>query len=419
MNAFLTYILEVNIYILIFGFSFYIFFRNETFHRLNRLVILGSIFTAYLIPFLSFSAPQFAMNEVVNLNPVLITAQSNIGHSADGYNFPSILSVLYWIGFGITCYFIFHRILTLLAIRGQELKSIYRGIRIVKTQVLKSPASFFRTIYLTEDVAQESQEAILRHEYVHIREMHSFDLLFMQIVQAFCWFNPVVYRLKNLLEATHEYRADEIASNKNDKTKYSKLLVSQALNINPKILAHQFSKTNHLKRRIMMLHKSQKQGTSILKYFLLIPIISGTLFLNACTKNNPTDNSHDQPGSMQETAPDKPAKMNKIEGTDIYTAPDKMPSYPGGEEAMMKFLGKNIEYPADCKEEGVEGIVYIGFVVDKSGTATDMKVLRSPDERLSVSAMEVIGKMPAWTPGENGGKPVNVQYNLPINYQLR
>lgn len=175
-----------------------------------------------------------------------------------------------------------------------------------------------------------------------------------------------------------------------------------------------------------MLHKSQKRGTSMLKYFLLIPIISGALFLNACTEENPTDNSKDESGSSQEMTPKtekmddgNASKMNKVEGTDIYTEAEKMPVYPGGDEAMMKFLGENIEYPADCKEEGVEGTVYVSFVVDESGKPTNMKALRSPDERLSANAMEVISKMPAWTPGENGGKPVKVQYNLPIKYKLR
>lgn len=409
MNIFLTYIFEVNVIITLFGLSYYVLFRNESFHRVNRAVILSSILISFLIPLISFSTPQ-AFTQVVNFDPVLISAQSTLGHNESGYNFPSVLQMLYWLGFTLSFFFVIRRFLLLMSIRGQESDSVWKGIRIVRTRKLKAPASFFKTIYLTPDISQESEESILAHEYAHIREKHSIDLLFMQIVQIFCWFNPVIYRLRNLLEATHEYRADEIASAQKDKTIYSNLLISYALKINPKILAHQFSKSNQLKQRIMMLHKPNNRRVSIIKYFLLIPIITGALFLNACTDENSDKQS-------EEATPTE--NMNKIKGTDIFTKADKMPVYPGGDDALMKYLSENIEYPPACKEEGVEGTVYLSFVVDKSGELTDMKVLKSPDERLSANAMDVLSKMPAWTPGENAGKLVKVQYNLPIKYQLR
>ena len=107
-----------------------------------------------------------------------------------------------------------------------------------------------------------------------------------------------------------------------------------------------------------------------------------------------------------------------VEGTDIYISAEVMPQYPGGNQAMMTYLGNNIVYPESCKEEGVEGVVFVSFIINEEGKLKDLKVLRSPDDRLSANAMEVVGKMPKWTPGKQDGKPVKVQYNLPISYKL-
>ncbi len=419
MNAFLIYILEANLYILLFGASYYFFFRNEPYHRINRWVILGSVFTSFLIPLLSFTGTSETINHVVNLNPVLITAKTTVSHTPVGYNFPSFLSIIYWLGFIVSSVFIVRRIMSLLQMLNQMKATNSEGIRIVNSPTVKSPASFFKTIFLNSELDKASEKSILAHELVHIHEKHSLDVLFMQIAQALCWFNPMIYKLMDALEATHEFRADQVATEKEiDKTEYSKLILCRAMDIHPRTLAHHFSKSNLLKRRIMMLNKSSKTRSSFWKYFLILPVLCGAIIFNACSEKNEDLNPIPQEKSAADNSQNK-MDSEKIEGTDIYRIADKMPEYPGGDAAMMTFLGENIKYPADCKDEGIEGTVYISFVVDKSGEITDMKSLRSPDERLSANAMEVISKMPTWTPGENDGELVKVEYNLPIKYQLK
>lgn len=98
---------------------------------------------------------------------------------------------------------------------------------------------------------------------------------------------------------------------------------------------------------------------------------------------------------------------------------DQMPSFPGGDEALFKFLSENIQYPNVAVEEGISGRVFVTFVVDKEGNITDVKLLRGLAGGCSEEALRVISKMPRWSPGWHKGKLVSVQYNLPINFKLR
>ncbi len=102
----------------------------------------------------------------------------------------------------------------------------------------------------------------------------------------------------------------------------------------------------------------------------------------------------------------------------VFTVVEVMPKYPGGKEAMYKFLGENIKYPQKAREEGISGTVYVQFVVEKDGHTTGFKILRGAEESLDNEALRVLKTMPKWEPGTQRGKPVRVQYNLPIKFKL-
>lgn len=108
-----------------------------------------------------------------------------------------------------------------------------------------------------------------------------------------------------------------------------------------------------------------------------------------------------------------------VEDNSVYIFVERMPEPPGGMKGLMKYFAENIRFPVICAELGIEGRVYVGFVVDKDGSVTDVKVLRSPDANLSKEAIRVVQNMPAWKPGKQGGKPVKVSYTVPVNFQLQ
>jgi protein TonB len=98
---------------------------------------------------------------------------------------------------------------------------------------------------------------------------------------------------------------------------------------------------------------------------------------------------------------------------------EDMPSFPGGEEALFKYLAQNIKYPQIAKEAGITGRVFVNFVIDKEGNVTDVKVLRGIGGGCDEEAVRVVKNMPKWSPGKQRGKPVKVSYNLPIKFSLK
>lgn len=102
----------------------------------------------------------------------------------------------------------------------------------------------------------------------------------------------------------------------------------------------------------------------------------------------------------------------------IFTVVESMPSFPGGEAARIKYLAENIKYPQMARESGIQGRVFVTFVVEKDGSVTDVKVLRGIGGGCDEEAIRVIENMPKWNPGKQRGKPVRVQFNMPILFKL-
>ncbi|MBP5418410.1 MAG: energy transducer TonB [Bacteroidales bacterium] len=103
----------------------------------------------------------------------------------------------------------------------------------------------------------------------------------------------------------------------------------------------------------------------------------------------------------------------------IFFTAEEMPIFPGGESALMKYLAQSVKYPAIAQDNGVQGRVFVSFVIDKNGDVTDVKVMRPTDPNLDKEAIRVVKSMPKWTPGKQRGKAVKVSYTVPINFVLQ
>ncbi len=110
----------------------------------------------------------------------------------------------------------------------------------------------------------------------------------------------------------------------------------------------------------------------------------------------------------------KPEVANKV-----FDVVEEMPSFPGGQGALMAFLSSNIKYPVVAQENGVQGRVIVGFVVEKDGSITDVKVMRSVDPSLDREAQRVVKAMPKWKPGKQNGSAVRVKYTVPVVFRLQ
>ncbi len=103
----------------------------------------------------------------------------------------------------------------------------------------------------------------------------------------------------------------------------------------------------------------------------------------------------------------------------VYDKAEQMPEFQGGQEGLISYLTKSIQYPAEAKKKGTQGKVFVNFVVGKDGSVTNAKILKAVDPLLDAEALRVIKDMPSWIPGKDKGKEVAVQYTLPISFALK
>lgn len=106
----------------------------------------------------------------------------------------------------------------------------------------------------------------------------------------------------------------------------------------------------------------------------------------------------------------------KKDSTEVFTIVERVPEYPGGYEAMMKYIEKEVKYSKVSRRQGMEGIVWVLFVVDKDGSITDIGINRGVNKELDEEAMRIVKGMPNWKPGEQNYKPVRVRFNMPIKF---
>ena len=104
--------------------------------------------------------------------------------------------------------------------------------------------------------------------------------------------------------------------------------------------------------------------------------------------------------------------------TEAFDVVEKMPEYPGGIEAFMKFLSENVRYPEAASKAGIQGRVLVNFIVEKDGSISNIHVIQNVNEYLDAEAVRVVGAMPKWTPGMQEGKAVRVKYTVPISFRL-
>ena len=109
----------------------------------------------------------------------------------------------------------------------------------------------------------------------------------------------------------------------------------------------------------------------------------------------------------------------KEEETKVFDVVEQMPSFPGGPSALFEYLSKNIKYPVVAEENGIQGRVIVSFVVERDGSITDVRVVKSVDPSLDKEAVRVVKAMPKWIPGKQNGSAVRVKYTVPVTFRLQ
>jgi len=314
------------------------------------------------------------------------------------------------------------------------------GYIVIKPVYEKSAAySFFNRIFISDSLA--SYPAVLKHEETHVRQYHSLDVVLLEILSIVIWYNPVAYLYKRSVKHIHEFIADEAACREEGKEDYAMLLLSSTLGVPVSQLVNHFFNQSLLKRRIMMLHKKKSGRSALLKYGLSVPLFTCMLVfssagIDAKSKEFIEKSDVAEPSStlkkigeagevfnieeeiVRPAAKAMNADTAKKEAVYNYSSIEKMPGFPGGMPAFYKYIGMNFKYPAAARRDSVSGKLIMSFVVEKDGALTDIKVLRDLGAGTGEEAVRVLKESPKWIPGIQNGKPVRVQYTLPIALNL-
>ena len=458
MINFLIYDAKVAVLIIVFYMFYRLMLSRETFHRVNRVVLLLTALASFVLPLCVITLHK-TVTLAVRPTVAVGELQAEIAEEATPELWQAVLPYIFIIGVVLTLGHTVSSVMkVMLLIRRSERHPQPDGTIVCVTGNAEvSPFSWMRYIVLNRSDYEAQDAAILAHERGHIRLRHSWDLLLVDLLTALQWFNPAMWMLRQDLRAIHEYEADgAVLSQGINARQYQYLLISKASGIGGYSIANGISHSTLKNRITMMLHKKSNR-TSMLKLIALVPIVGMALVLNAKTE---THYVYDEPQKQQPVKKGKKAGTIKMNGQDIkvveqgdivtmegevkqnqaegtfapneavgsfapnesegaFDVVEEMPEFPGGPQAMMDYLMKNVNYPKTAFDAKVQGRVIAQFVVDKEGTIRGAHVVKSVDPALDAEAVRVINSMPKWKPGRQNGKVVNVKYTIPVNFQLQ
>ena len=426
MNSILIYLIQSGISLAVWYLIYWLFMRKDTFFSINRFYLVLSVLISFTLPLLKFSLPFAGSNSeyVYLLEAIIITPEKlteSIQRHLDLYQ---VAGIIYLTGAGIFFLrFVFQLIQIGLLVHKYGI-SRKEGFSFVITNPHFTPFSFFNIIFLGNDIAdQKILEKIITHEKIHIQQKHSIDIILLELLTIIQWFNPFMWFYKNTLKNIHEFLADEgVLTEGINKIDYQELLVNQSIGIQLIGISNNFSPVRMawpggqslIKRRLIMMSKSKSQKFKLLKMAFILPF---AMFLTIVFSSMVTEKVVAQ-SDKTEVKTAAISTQQEPQEEEVYTVVEKMPAFPGGDKARFKFMQENIKYPEEARKNGISGTVFISFIVEKDGKITNVKLLRGVNELLDNEALRVVKMMPAYEPGIQRGKPVRVQFNMPIQFNL-
>lgn len=468
MNQAVNFILESGISLALLSTIYILFLRRETFFKLNRLFLLISLVFSILLPFLKLKVydPQPMLLAEVTVTPyknlmaaVTIYGQDLSGTVIQTISSSQIIILIYLAGF----MFFFSRmafrisqIIFLVLKNNVQVSGQYKFVFLNRDF---SPFSFLHFIFINpEQREKEGYDKMVAHEMEHIRQGHTFDVLILEILTVFQWFNPFMWLLKKVVRENHEFLADSAVLNSGVNVgQYKKLLLNQFMGFELSI-TNGFN-SSLVKKRIKMISKIRSSKYANLKYAFGIATVLSLIVTFACEQNDSIEMvlEKESPEMRIEFIGEKLRVDASNENLDrlkkifagkvninleadslgnlffvknnlepkfldpnekIYQLVNEMPKYPGGEDALRSFISESVKYPAEAISERLSGKVYVSFVISENGEVANCEVVRGVAESLDTEALRVVNSLPKWTPGKMNGRAVNVQYTVPISFRL-
>ena len=426
MHPLIIYLIQVNLALVLFYLLYTFLFKRDTFLHLRRFYFISSIAFSLLYPLMVVPG----MSDVFNFmkdEPKVVeatvffeapTMQMIIEQPEEAVNSISIpweqvISVIY---IAVTLFFITRflwQLITIFRMRFKSKKTTVSGVKVYNLTTDITPFSFFGMIFInTEMHTEEELNQIIIHEHTHVKERHSLDIMLIEVLLLFSWCNPFVWFFKREMAMNLEYLADKGVLRKGvDSREYQYHLLRLTYHETAVQIVNNFN-VSQLKQRIMMMNKTRSSTLKLAKYLLMLP-----MFFVLIAANSAYAGVNDQ--TYQAPPPPPPPPPVKIAETDeVFVVVEEMPEYPGGVDAMMRFLGETIRYPFEAMTNGIQGRVICNFVIEKDGSVSDVQIVRGIDPHLDDEAIRVIEAMPKWKPGMQKEEIVRTRFTLPIVFRL-
>jgi TonB family protein len=424
MNNLATWFIGSSIALLLFIMVYRLMLNRITLLKTGRFYLIFTMLLALIIPlpwqnFIS-SANEIAFT--VNLEMPVIFSETETVQNSHDINWIHLLIGIYFVPALALLLFIFvSNFRVWLLIRRSDLV-IFDSAKIYVTGNDILPFSWFGKIVVSrKDYHSQFLGSILAHEKAHVRQHHFIDLLVVEIMAILQWFNPAVWLYRSAIRDVHEYLADRATLNNGfDIPEYQRLLAGLTGIVPAGVLSNNM-KHSLLKNRLIMMTKTNSgkfEHVKLMSALIASVLIGWGIFTVTCqaqVEQTQTKTEEIIPLSAEPLAqkPEVPAQPDTI-----FIVVDEMPEFPGGDEARMKFMVENLKYPENAKKSGIQGRVFVTFVVEKDGTVTDVSVLRGIGGGCDEEAVRVIEAMPKWLPGRHRSEPVRVRFNMPIHFSL-
>ena len=450
---FFIYSVKVAVCLALFYLFHKLLMSRDTFHTFNRFAILSMMLLSLVLPLVHLSLDSEAginRGTVALEGLVAQTVVADGGNGvSEGLTLTQVLLAAYVLGVVL---FVGKALLSvgslLRLIRRARCVEVRNGIRIYTMQGDISPFSWFRYIIMSEKDWQENRREIVLHEMAHIRRCHSMDVAVCNMMIVFQWYNPAAWLLKRELQTVHEYEADEaVLSAGVDATHYQMLLIRKAVGERLFSMANNLNH-NSLKKRITMMKIKRTNPMQKAKIAFVLPLAAMTVAAFASQKVENLSEKVEQESEAFSSVSDNPvvravgetARVAAVKvqedktleeasslsmasdtaetksGKEFPCIPETFPQFPGGHVALFEYLSKNIKFPKSKENEDVKVRVVTTFTVEKDGSITHAKIVRSQGEAFDNEALRVINGMPKWIPGMQNGKAVSVKYTLPITF---
>lgn len=449
----MIYLLLVNITLTLCYLLYALFIKRLTFFQLNRLYLLGAVLLSLVIPiglFIDISAFGIMEKTVPSLEiPAILADDFLLANASNaGFSIGELLHKLYWTG-------------VLLAGAWMLLRLLY-ACSLIKRKRKDGNFSFFHQVVLREK--GEASQSIFEHEQVHVRQGHSYDIMLLELVRVFNWFNPIWHSYLKEIKFQHECIADECCAE--DKVAYAELLVAQAMHVESAYFIHEFSNKSILKNRIMMLFKDKSKKRSKWLYFSFAPIallaIFSTLIFNTSKAKELVQefDAKVEETTFKATSVEKRDPKNKVElltattaqpkpeekGTSdkfsavtinkaalqdtiervltqeelnrVFTETEIMPEPVNGMAKFRLWVAQNYKYPQAAIDAGVVGKISVTFIVERDGSLSNFKIIEDQGHDTGQALIETLSKANNWRPGIQNGRKVRVMFQIPMSIDL-